>query len=338
MLKKIAVAVTALILILTGCSFRPWEYPRVSSASLPEVQPVTIGITVPRDADEAIEAAVLTLQAKLGELSDGSIKLEVYHSNDVAYDLEQGEPGLYLLDDLQMVKLDSRLSFIQMPFLFESSEQMLTMLNSVNGKVRSKYAAGERLGGEVLGVYYGGTSWFMGKTRLYDEVGFYNSVGVLKELAGNDCFATLGTDKVTQGSSEELFELFAAGTIKYCELRPDDEIPDAAVEKMKSLELTNHRFGSRWMILRDNDNTLEPIVKSMIKEAFSYTVAQHDNARRELDTVRMTRLEERVNMLVQEDASYHLTIQTARRYYRQNWEALGIPKDIWAEIQMLKGY
>lgn len=337
-MKRPIAVLTALLLLLSGCGGRLWEYPRVESRPAATIPTVTIGITIPADADDAIKTAVVTMQAKLLELSGNSITLELYQAGNVADAMEQDTQGLYLLDAHEVVTLDPRLGFIQMPFLFENAHQLLAVVNAEGGEVRASPVTGDRLGGEVMGVYYGGTQWFLGKTRLYDEVGFYSSVGVIEGLFGNSCFNMLGAESVNEGSSEELFALFAAGKIKYCELHPGDEVPEEVFAKAKALETTNHRFDSRWLVLRDTDNTLDPLVHSMLQEAFAYTVTQQDIMREELDTAWQTELELQGELSVNGAGGYANIRQLAKKYYRANWQELGIPSEIWAQIQLVMGY
>lgn len=336
-MKRPIAVLTALLLLLSGCGGQMWEYPRAEPPQPVAVEPITLGITVPADADTATQAAVVTLQAKLLELSHDRVTLEVYKAGNVADAMGQDTQGLYLLNAHEVVTLDPRLEFIEMPFLFENAEQMLAMVNSEGGEVRASPVTRGRLGGEVIGVYYGGTQWFLGKTRFYDEVGFYSSVGVLSERAGNSCFGALGAEHVAEGSRAELFALFSTGKIKYCELSPGDEIPEETLAKAKALELTNHRFDSKWLMLRDTDNTLEPAVHSMIKEAFAYTVAQHDASRKEIDTAWQTELELQTGLTASVNEGYENVRMLAKKYYRENWENLRVPPEIWEEIQRVKG-
>lgn len=336
-MKRKLAGVTALLVLLCGCGAGVWEYPRAEAAEPVAAAPVTLGITIPAGGDEALEAAVLTLQAKLLELSGGNVTLESYRSGNVADAmLQEDETGLYLLSAQEVTTLDPDLGFIQTPYLFESADQLLTLLNSPDGVVRGSTLTRERLGGEIVGVYYGGTAWFLGRTRLYDEVGFYSTVGVSAGMLGNDCFGVLGAETVTEGSSEELFALFAQGKIKYCELSPTDEVPDEVLEKAKSLELTNHRYDTRWLLLRDSENQLEPAVRAMVQEAFSYTLPQHDTLRREIETEKQARLEERGELAVPEGEGYSRTKQLARKYYRENWMSLEFPQRVWEEISRLR--
>ncbi|MEG1206201.1 MAG: hypothetical protein RSD74_07170 [Angelakisella sp.] len=337
-MKRIIVVLLALLLTVTGCSFRPGNYPRVEPAGPPAVQPVTIYVTLPQNADSATASAMVLLEAKLIELSGGNVKLEQLQVADVSRAMQDKEPGLYLLSSEQVVHLDKRLSFIQMPFLFDNAQQQLTLLNSEEGVVRSSPVTRRNLGGEVVGVYYGGTTWFLGKGRFYDEVGFYNSVGVLSDMPGNSCFSAIGAETVMEGTAEELFAAFKEGKIKYCELHPQSDIPPEAQAMVKNLELTNHRFDTRWMILCDPEGSLSPTVKSMIKEAFSYTIQQHNVLQTDADIARMAHFEEQMNLTVQEDADYSGTRTLASRYYREKWQSLSIPSDIWQAISLIKGH
>lgn len=336
-MKKTTALLTALILMLSGCGMEAMNYPR-ATLSPAAVRPVTIDVTIPVDAEEAILTALLTFEAKLSELSGGNIKIEIYHAGDVKDVIKQGETGLYLLSDRQVIQLEERLAFIQMPFLFRSAEELLTLLNSATGEVRTSSLIAEHLGGEVIGVYYGGTTWFLGKSKFYDEIGFFNSMGVLSDTANNACFSVLGAQNIIEGTEEELFAAFANDKIKFCELRTMAEIPDETLAKVKNLELTNHRFATEWLILCDPQKTLSSSVCSMIKEAFAYTLLQHDTMRRELETERMVRLQEKLNLTLDEEAGYSHAWQLAARYYRANWKAMMIPPKIWEEISVIKGY
>ncbi|MEG1943454.1 MAG: hypothetical protein RR049_06520, partial [Angelakisella sp.] len=199
-MKKLIAVLAALVLMLSGCSTQVIDYPRASPSSPPAISPLTLDITIPAESNEAVETAVVTLAAKLIELSGGNLRLEVYRAGDIADAMSRGGAGLYLLPSHQVAEADARLEFIEMPFLFGSAEELLTMLNSSDGEVRTSPVTKERLGGEVIGVYYGGTTWFLGKGQFYDEMGFFNSMGVLAGYGGNECFSVLGAENITMGS------------------------------------------------------------------------------------------------------------------------------------------
>lgn len=331
-MKRIAAALMALML-LGGCASADLEsYPWVAPSKPAPPQMSTVSLTLPEDSDDILTGAMVMLDAKVQELSEGNVKLETFSSPNMLDDYRDGGQGLYLLSSGQMEQLDERLRFTQMPFLFPERENLFAMLNNSGNAINRSRVTAERLQGEAIGVYYGGTTWMIGRTKFYDEVGFYNSVGVLAGMAGNSCFSAIGGENIVEGSDAEIMQAFALGDVKYCELVPGTALPGQTLKAAKYIELTNHRYNGWWLVLKNPENALENATIALLREAFSYTIGQQDSQRLALEEEEWARLEVQYRIPVNTEETYRETRQRARRYYRENWKSLGIAEDIWRDI------
>lgn len=330
-MKKIFAVCTVLVMLFTGCGADITSYPWAAAAQPAQPPAAALTVTVPGRADDTLTNTLVVLEAKLGELSTGAVTLDTKKSDDIVTAYRQGGAGLYLLSSQEMAQLDDRLEFASMPFLFANSQQMLSLIGNTQGAVRGSAVTKKRLSGEILGIYYNDTRWIISKGTFYEELGFYNSMGVLTGSAGNGCFGVLGSETVTQASQEELFALFNEGKLRYCEITPGVQLDETTRANIKSLELTYHRYDGWWMVLKNPDNAMDGTLVNVIKEAYAYTHEQQNSLREGQEAENLGRLEVDYALPVREDTQYTQIHKLAQKYYQENGAALGIPEEImWA--------
>lgn len=320
------------LLLLTGCGSPLLKYPWVGDRQAPQPPATVVTLRLPADMDEPMATAMVTLEAKLLELSGGTITLAREETAQLMDLYSREESGLYLLDSIQMETLDSSLQFARLPFLFPDWQMLVNLLNDEQGMVRGSQQTQSRVGSEILGVYYGGTSWLLSRSRFYDEVGFVGEVGLNSNTPGGEVLLEMGAPAFTKADPKTLQSALADEQLKYCEIRPGEEPTPEAAKQAKYLEPTNHRYEAFWLVLRDPANTLDPQVISCLKEAFAYTLALQNEERVKWEEGKLAELEEHYGIAVQWEQAYDNTWRTARRYYRANYQALGITQQQWEKI------
>ncbi len=251
-MKRLFALVLALCL-LAGCGPQLDRYPRVE-AQAPSYTPQVLTIDVPRDADQTALDGVSQLAAAILDLSGGAVTLEVIPSQDPASALLHGATHLALVDSARLVEAEPSLAFLDWPFLAESVDQWLTVMGAEDGVVRGNLPLRRALGGEVIGLWYGGRTVLLCRSSFYETIGFAGtSLGVLSDRAGTDFFQGIGEDLEAKvlclGTAEELLELFEEKEVKYAEYPLDQLDPDALPEELKYLEDTAHRVEGHWLVL-----------------------------------------------------------------------------------------
>ncbi|MEG2088146.1 MAG: hypothetical protein RR022_08080 [Angelakisella sp.] len=331
-MKRIA-ALAVAVLLLSGCSIPVLKYPYLPPESL-ATQTIALRLVLPEDADELLQNAMTTLEAKALELSGGKIQLSSVTPKDMSASYQDGKAGLYLLNSKQVAALDAQLAFAGMPFLFGDPDKLLAILNDQEGFVSTSPVVRSRLQGTVLGVYYRAPTLLLNANKHYEELGLYGGAGVLDQLGASAGFTGLGVESQQEGSQEELLAAFADGTVKLCEILPNTVIPPKALAEVKSIELTNHRFDCWWLILRGSD-TMDGQTVNILREAFAYTRQQYDDGRAVQCAEEMERFWQQYSELIQERNGFAVGRKQARAYYLDNWAAMGIPEEIWYKLSEL---
>lgn len=333
MKRLVAAAIAAAM--LSGCTAGLVSYPQVEVAPPVEYAPKIISLNIPSTADDILSESMVLLEAKLQSMTDNKVKLETTRVGNVLDEYHNGDEGLYLMSGRQMEQLDERMRFIQMPFLFPDREKLFALLNSEKGPVRGSSATASRLQGEVIGVYYGGTTWMISRGRFYDDIGFYNTVGVLSHMAGNSSFGAIGGEKIIEGSHGEIMAAFAEEKVKFCELRLGSKIPREAFDKIKYIEPTNHRYDGWWLVLKNHKGEIDSELVGLVREAFAYTIEQQNEQRLAVEEEYKDNLVYGSGVEMNDESTYQNTLRNVKKYYRDNWKELGIPEDIWKQIQIV---
>lgn len=336
-MKRLLPALLAMSVLLSGCGADTANYPYVEASQPEALPPMELVITVPNSIDDITENTLVLLESKLKELSNGSIQLVTLVADNMAENYRDGGTGLYLMDNRQLEQLDDRMTFARMPFIFEDREHMLAVLNSDSGAVRSSQVTRNRLEGELLGAYYAGTTWMLGRGTFYDEMGFYGAVGVLEGAPSNGCFSAIGSEKLVVGSQEDILEAYAQSEVRFCEITPQVQMTGQSLKITKRLELTNHRYEVLWTVLKNPQKALDGRTVNIIKEAYAYTYRQQNTFAIDREMAQIARLESNYELTANEDEQYTQTRTQARKFYRNNWKLLGIPADIAGELDIGQG-
>lgn len=329
----------ALCLLLAGCGGpRLEEYPRVEPTKR-ATAPQTLTIDLRRDSDQLTLDAVDQLAAALLELSDGAVKLEVVLSEQPAIALQNGAAQLALLTNRELLEAAPELSYLDWPFFWEGPEQYLTVFGAEDGLVRGSGSLTAALGGEVLGVWYGGRTVLLCRGVFYEEIAFSGSgFGVMEGVGGSGFFGGIGEDiqasKLVTGSQEELFRLLEEREIKFLECPLGQLDPEEIPEAVKSLEDTGHRIRGLWLVL--GNGAVEPETEEIIRAAAAYVpdTAQTRRLRAEEDLLRGL---EEAGVMVRKSDHYTLR-RAAREYFRRNRQELGCSEKMWEALEGLLGY
>lgn len=334
-MKRFFAALLALCL-LAGCGPRLDRFPRVE-AQAPAYAPQTLTIDVPRDADQLALDGVSQLAAAVLDLSGGAVTLEVIPSQDPASALLHGATHLALVDSARLVEAEPSLSFLDWPFLTESADQWLTVMGEEDGAVRGNLPLRKALGGEVIGLWYGGRTVLLCRSSFYESIGFAGtSLGVLSDRGGAEFFQGIGEDLEAKvlclGTAEELAELFDQKEIKYAEYPLDALDPDALPEELKYLEDTAHRVEGLWLVLGEGVD--EDTARLLRAAAASVPQTVLDaRTRREEELFRA--LEDRDIEVRRGD--YAALRRAARDYFRRNGESLGCDRRTLDRLMGLVG-
>jgi len=329
----------ALCLLFAGCGGpRLEEYPRVEPVKA-EAAPQTLTINLYRDCGPQTADAVDRLAAALLELSGGAVELETVFSAQPAVALQNGSAQLALLTNRDILEAAPELSFIDWPFFWESPEQYLTVMGAENGPVRGSGSLASALGGEVLGVWYGGRMILLCRGVFYEEIAFAGStVGVLEGAGGNGYFAGIGEDleakELAEGEQEELLDLLEEREVKFVECPVLELDPEELPESLKSVENTGHRFRGLWLVL--GDGAVDAQTADLLRAAAAYVP---ESARTEGLRAEEERLEELAAAGVKVTGADHYALHRASlEYFRRTGEELGCTEKMWEELGVFFGY
>lgn len=353
MFKKLLALLLALSL-LGGCAQADLRrYPREEQENDPAgLEEETLRIAMPVDAPQLMWDTLDLLRAKIKELSDGRLKVTVRKAKYPIESYREGQADLYFFTTEEMIQMDDRLSFMTMPFLFPDADTMLTFLNDESGVVRNSTATQTRLRGEILGVYYGGTRAFLNRGRYYDEVGFYNNTAILPGHLGENAFIAAGAETLVVGEQEEIFNYLAQSTVKFGEYIPGTEVPPETLAQLRNVERTQHQFDGWWLVLSAGKSAnLSTQSRAVFKEAFAYTVQWEKQLMEADQTSQLDQLQQQIQQLQASESSSSDTSERSSKitpastydnakaamldYYKDNWQELGIPQDIWEALQNL---
>ena len=356
MMKKLLALLTVLSLLLGGCVQADLRnYPRQEQEEDPAgLEEETIRIALPVDAPQIMWDTLDLLRAKIKALSDDRLKVTVRKAKYPIESYREGQADLYFFTTQEMVQMDDRLAFVQMPFLFSDADVMLTFLNDKSGVVRSSRATQTRLRGEILGVYYGGARVMLNRGRYYDEVGFYNTAAVLPDHLGEDAFIAAGAETLVIGTQEEIFSALASTTVKLGEYIPGVPVPEETLSRIKSVERTEHQFDGWWLVLSAGKSaSLSTQSRAIFEEALAYTVQWEKQLLEQQQTGELDQLEQQILEIQGEgqssteesesgrqtktaqESSYENAKQMMLDYYEDHWQELGIPQDIWESVEEL---
>ena len=283
---------------------------------------------MPETLDSTIEYALILFGAKVTELSEDNLTILQVPMGDFSK-YEQKEADLYMLTVEQVVSLDDRTSFTQLPFLFENGEMMFHYLNNPDTALRRSSATKENLDGEIVMVYEGNPYWFIGRNKLYPEIGFVPSVGIT-EGTGDELFMRLGATTVSNNEFENLEESYVGKDVKFLEMVSTQYIIDDVLDATNAIVDVGHRYDSWWMIAREKEN-LNDYVMSIIHESAAYTLLYQKETRDEMNQARMNALYKQTDS-DKIEFDYNSFFSTSAKFYEKNYKQMNIPLDIWQEI------
>lgn len=318
--------------LLAGCGPDLARYPRVEPSSR-TVEPQTITIDVPQNADQVTQSAVNQLGAALLELSDGAITLEVVSSNNPALALAHGATQLALLENQDLIAADPSVGFLDWPFLMDGVESYLAVMGAEDGAVRGSGSLREALGGEIIGLWYQGRTVLLCRGTFYPEIGFAGtSVGVLEDREGSGYFEGMLEDlravKMYTGSPEELRGYLENRTVKFLEYPLEELDAEDLPQELKCLEDTAHRVRGMWLVL--GKDAVEEETAQIIRAAAAYVPQSVFTARTRQEEELFQALEAQEIPVRRGD--YTMLNRAAREYFRKNYQELGMSQRAWDQI------
>ena len=332
-IRALALA-AALLLTLAGCSgLDLGKYPRVEASGGPSVEPDTLVLLLPPDADDPLMNMTYLLGAKLSELSGGALTLETLTAEEGA-SLQPDEWDLAFYTNEDLVAADEEMEFLMAPFLFPTRESFLTILGGESGPVRSDPDLPGVLGGKIIALYYGGAMGFYCRGRFYDEIGFSGAnIGLLESSASGAAFyetlSELAAKSVTTSDEKGLLTLVGSEKIKYMEARRGRALPDYALDSFKYYEDTNHRYLGYWLVLSQNT---DPQLTPMIQEAVAYTLESQEQDRLAAETLVLDALPASYR---DNKDGYPTLCQAARSLYRKSDTRVCVTQEIWDRLSPL---
>ena len=309
MMKRKFFALALALALLAGCVPELSRYPRASSAPAPELPETVLTMDLPRDAGEAVQAAVGRFAAEVLELSGGAVTIELVPNREPLPALTHGATHLALVETGELVEAEPSLAFLEWPFLFSGPEEYLTAMGAEDGPVRGDPRLAETLGGEVIGLWYGGSAVLLGRGSFYEEICFSNSgLGVLEGLGGSSFFTGMGEDlgaeEVHTGEPEALLEMLAT---------------------------TRHRTGGLWLVLREG--AVSPEVEEILRAA---AAAAPETALEEGLAAEEALLAAAAEGGVRVDSGdYSQLTRASAAYFREHWQELGCPSRAWEFLDPL---
>jgi len=309
--------------LLAGCGPQLEKYPRVDPASR-EIEPQILTIDIPREADQSTLDAVSQLAAALLELSGGAVTLEVIPSDHPARALHGGATHMALLENSDLIEADPSMAFLDWPFFLRDAGQWLTVMGAEDGVVRGSASLGDALGGEVIGLWYGGRTVVLCRASFYEEIGFSGStLGVLDGRGGAGFFQGVGEDlgarTLIAGDREELLGLFERREIKYMEYPLEELDPEALPETLKYLEDTSHRVEGTWLVL--GKDAVDEETARIVRAAAASVPQSVLDARARAEEELFRQLGE-LGVEVKK-GSYADLRRASREYFRKNGRELG---------------
>ena len=336
MMKRKFFALALVLALLAGCVPELSRYPRASSAPAPELPETVLTMDLPRDAGEAVQAAVGRFAAEVLELSGGAVTIELVPNREPLPALTHGATHLALVETGELVEAEPSLAFLEWPFLVSGPEEYLTAMGAEEGPVRGDPRLAETLGGEVLGLWYGGSAVLLGRGSFYEEICFSNSgLGVLEGLGGSSFFTGMGEDlgaeEVHTGEPEALLEMLADRTVKYTEYPLSALDPAELPEEVHYLETTRHRTGGLWLVLREG--AVSPEVEEILRAA---AAAAPETALEEGLAAEEALLAAAAEGGIRVDSGdYSQLTRASAAYFREHWQELGCPSRAWEFLDPL---
>lgn len=334
MVKKRFLALLLALCLLAGCGPDLRGYPRVELASRVMAEQ-TLTIDVPREADPLTVSAVTQLCAAVMELSGGAVTLNPIYSNSPANALQGGATNLALMESGDLIEADPSMSFLEWPFLLEGPEQYLTVMGAEDGPVRGSGSLREALGGEVIGLWYGGRYGILSRGTFYEEIGFSGStLGVLSGLSGSGYFSaqSIGADQgaaaVVTGGPEKLLDLLAGAGVKSLEYPLWQLDGEAFPEGVKYVEDTGHRVRGLWLVL--GTGTVDQETADLLRAAAAYVPQPAREARAGAEA---SLLEAMTAADIQvRQGEYTALHHAAREYFRKSYRDLGCSQRSWERL------
>lgn len=326
------------LLLLAGCDGpRLEEYPRVEPVKR-EIAPRALTIDLPRDSDQLTVDAVNQFAAAVLDLSGGVVTLEPIFSDRPAIALQDGSTDLALLTNRDILEAEPSLSFIDWPFFWDNPEQYLTVMGAEDGLIRGSGDLSAALGGEVLGVWYGGRVVLLCRGAFYEEVAFAGTVfGALEGAGGTGYFTDIGEDLQARETREEeqdrLLELLDQQEVKYLEYPLSALDPDQLPQALKHLENTAHRVRGLWLTMGDG---VDPETAEILRAAAAYVPQSAWTARTQAEEALLEELEAREVQVHELD--YYSLHRAAREHFRRNREQLGCSQRVWEEMGVFLGF
>ena len=323
----------ALSLVIPGCAgLSIGDYPRVEPSAAPQLEEQVLVLALPAGADDILLNMTYLLGAKLSELSQGALSLELRQ-------VEEGEIlgtsiwdlALYTNEDL--INADPDLAFLAAPFLFPSRESFLTILSNAQSPVRDNPLLEQQLGGQVIGVYYGGAMGFFCRSRFYEEIGFSSAdLGLLESSApGAQVYQALDGLKastVVLASQEDLMDLAQGQEIKLMEAPRGAQLPEGGWDTFKYYEDTCHRYLGYWLVLGEQ---VDPALDGIIRQAVAYTLASQEQERVAAEEEAMAAYPG--GALGNNQGDYHTLYQGANTLYRRKEEGSCVTPEIWEALE-----
>ena len=174
--KKIVALLLSLVLV-TSCGINTKDHPRVDGMSVPTPQKRTLSLVLPNTQDDILEEALLVFQAKLEEISNQQLTLDLIPVENPRARLGDNDADLVLLSQKDLQEIDESLNYLSYPFIFDSSQDYLLHIGSTDGAISGSKRLQNLLQGSIIGSYYGGSAWVLSRGIYRDELGFYNTFG-----------------------------------------------------------------------------------------------------------------------------------------------------------------
>ena len=334
MLKKINLLLISFFIIVfsSGCSelttiSEEWN----SRKNEFDYESYKLSLSVPSDSDQITFGAVMSFCSKASELSDGKIQINIDICDNPFEKITNNETDIALIRDLDIIRKEPKLNFVNMPFLFDSMEEYLSFISHENDKFGlSKYIS-NKYNIEQIGVYINSFAYMLNRNHFVNGAIFYTSIAVLENETYPVAYGTLGLRDVLVGKQDELYVAFNEKRAKYCEINTHSIVSDEALETASSIGLTEHKYYSDIMYC-NKKSELPSYVILTLREAFAYTIESQNRLRLDEKEQFVASLTERNDMKIYTYDFFKKGRQEAKLSYQKYYKDLMIDENIWDEL------
>lgn len=256
-----------------------------------ESESLTFKIAHVEAEDSSIHKSFVKFKENVEKESDGSITVEIYPNGELGGDVEVlesinlGNIQMSAMSSAVMTSYDERFSILDLPFLFDTQENMEKAVNGDLGKMYLGWM--EEYGFKGLGFQYDGARCVSNNKRAINKVEDMNGlkIRVMESPIYIDMFKRMGANP-TPMSFDEVYTALQQGVVDGQDNAPGITYNSKFYEVQKYYSLTKHTYANCPIITNKSfiEGLPEDQSKIILDAAQEYLIKWQRNEATSLDS------------------------------------------------------